>query len=102
MLVGTQAEILKDIGERMRVRRLSLNLTQAEAAERSGISVATLKNFERGRGLSLWGFVSLCRTYGHDNWVYELAPESVTDYADRIRPGGRRQRATKRKEDEHV
>lgn len=102
MIAGTKDDILKDMGERMRLRRLRLNLSRAVAAERSGLSEGTLKNFEKGQGISLWGFVSLCRTYGHDRWIYELEPENVADYADRIRPLKRRQRATKRKESGHV
>ena len=102
MILGNKSEVLKDIGERMQMRRLSLNLSRAEAAERSGICEATLKNFEGGSGISLWGFVSLCRTYGHDAWLYELEPESVADYASRIRPMKKRQRAAKRRETGHV
>ena len=102
MVFGNKQEILKDVGERMRKRRLWLNLSRAEAAERSGICESTLKNFERGDGISLWGFISLCRTYGHDAWLYGLEPESVADYADRIRPVKKRQRAAKRKEVVHV
>ena len=77
-------------------------MTQAEAAERSGTSETTLRNFEGGGGISLWGFVALCRTYGHDRWVYELSPETIDDYANRIRPEKGRQRAAKRKEVPHV
>ena len=102
MVVGEKTEVLKEIGESLRERRLRLNLSQAMAAERSGISENTLRNFERGDGISLWGFVSLCRTYGHDAWLYDLEPESVADYADRIRPVKKRLRATKRKETVHV
>ena len=98
MILGTKSEVLRDVGERMRTRRLRLNLSRAEAAERSGISEGTLKNFESGKGISLWGFVSLCRTYGHDAWLYELEPESIADYANRIRPVKKRLRAAKRKE----
>lgn len=102
MLIGRKSEILKDIGESMRARRLDLNLSQAVAAERSGLSEVTVRNFERGAGISLWGFVALCRTYGHDSWVYELAPERVSDYAKRIRPVNVRERAAKRKEVSNV
>lgn len=103
MVIGTKEEILHEIGESLRQRRLRLNLSQDEAAARSGLSVATLRNFEKGDGLSLWGFVSLCRTYGHDSWVYELAPESISDYANRIRPVKIRKRAGKtRKENPRV
>jgi len=98
MIVGGKAEILRQIGNDMRLRRLRINFSQAVAAERSGISETTLRNFERGEGISLWGFVSLCRTYGNDGWVYELHPEDISDYARRIRPGKVRLRAAKRKE----
>ena len=101
MIVGSKVEILKDIGESLRTRRLRLNLSQQEAAQRSGIGVATLRNFERGRGIALWGFVSLCRTYGHDRWISELMPESVADYASRIRPVKVRLRAGKTHKEMH-
>ena len=102
MVFGNKLEVLKEIGESLRARRLRLNMSQAVAAERSGISETTLRNFEGGAGISLWGFVALCRTYGHDGWVYELSPETIDDYANRIRPGKSRQRAAKRKEVPHV
>lgn len=102
MILGNKSDILKDVGTQMRVRRLRLNLSRVEAAERSGISESTLKNFESGRGISLWGFISLCRTYGHDAWIYGLEPESIADYADRIRPIKKRLRAAKRKGGGHV
>ena len=102
MVVGNKSEILGDVGTRMRTRRLGLNLSQADAAARSGVSVGTLKSFEAGHGISLWGFISLCRVYGHDQWIYELEPETVDDYAARIRPMKVRIRATKRKGTGHV
>lgn len=102
MVVGCKAEVLAEIGNDLRSRRLRMNLSQAAAAARSGISETTLRNFERGEGISLWGFVSLCRTYGHDGWVYELKPEDILDYTDRIRPEKKRQRATKRKKVQDV
>ncbi len=80
MLRGGKAEILKLIGDGLRARRLFLNLTREVAAERSGISASTVKNIESGRGGSIWALVSLCRTYGHSNWVYELAPEEHIDH----------------------
>ena len=97
MVIGNKSEILQDIGDALRIRRLRLNISQSEAAERSGICVATIRNFEKGRGISLWGFVSLCRTYGHDNWVDGLMPQSISDYANRIKPVKSRERAARRK-----
>ena len=54
-------EILKQIGDGLRMRRLFLNMTREVAAERSGISASTVKNIENGHGGSIWALVSLCR-----------------------------------------
>ena len=80
MLRGSRDEILKQVGDGLRMRRLFLNMTREVAAERSGISSSTVKNIENGNGGSIWALVSLCRTYGHANWVYELAPEEHIDH----------------------
>jgi transcriptional regulator with XRE-family HTH domain len=37
------------LGDRLRKRRAELNLTQAEAAERLGVSQGNLCNWEKGR-----------------------------------------------------
>jgi len=102
MLKGTRKELLHQIGESIRARRLSVNLSQAEAAERSGISMSTLKNLESGKGASVWALVSLCRTYGHDRWIYELAPDESLSYRLKEMEGRPRQRAAKRKAVRHV
>jgi len=102
MLKGTKKELLHQIGESIRARRLSVNLSQAEAAVRSGISLSTLKNLEGGKGASVWVLVSLCRTYGHDRWIYELAPDESLIHRFEKPEGRPRQRATKRKAVCHV
>ena len=95
MVYSTSAEMLQTLGTNLKEVRLRMNISQQVAAERSGISVQTLKNLENGKVVSLWAFVSLCRTYGHDDWVYELEPEQVSDYAARIAAvKKKRQRAT--------
>ena len=42
------AKQIKDLGDRLRVRRLDLGLTQAEVAVSIGVSVDTVTNWERG------------------------------------------------------
>ena len=97
MLYGSKKEILIDIGERMRARRLMLNMSQQVAAERSGISVVTLQNLEKGKGSSLWALVSLCRTYDHTNWILELSPEERIEQRIVENTGVRRVRASKKR-----
>ena len=103
MLRGTKKEILQKMGESLRARRLFLNLTREVAAAQSGISVSTVKNIESGRGGSMWALVSLCRTYGHTNWVHELAPEEQIDHQIALITHTERKRASRvKKEESHV
>jgi transcriptional regulator with XRE-family HTH domain len=46
-------EMAKDLAARARARRLELNLSQAALAKRSGVSLGTLKRFERMAEISL-------------------------------------------------
>ena len=100
MLFGGKKEILKKIGESLRARRLYLNLTRDVAAQRSGISASTVKNIESGHGGSMWALVSLCRTYGHTNWIYELAPEEHIDHQIALITRTERKRASREKKKE--
>jgi len=47
------AIIARGIAERMRERRLEMNLTQKDLANKSGVSLGSLKRFERDHEVSL-------------------------------------------------
>ncbi len=51
--VFNPAIIARGIAERMRERRLEMNLTQQDLANRSGVSLGSLKRFERNHEVSL-------------------------------------------------
>ncbi len=52
----------KAMGQRIRIRRVALHMTQEELATRTGISAPFLGHIERGsRVASLETFVQLCR-----------------------------------------
>lgn len=76
MVQGTREELLKKIGESMRACRLEANITQKVLAERSGISLSSVRHLEDGEGASLKTFVMVCRTLGKDRWIPELAPKN--------------------------
>lgn len=46
-------EIAKDISKRARQKRIHLNITQRELAERSGVSFGSVKRFEQKGEISL-------------------------------------------------
>ena len=60
----TNNEILKVFGERIRKARIRQNLTQKEIAERSGMSVLTIKNVESGKKMQFASLISIIRVLG--------------------------------------
>lgn len=46
IILDSPAEIAQSIGRRAKARRINLGLRQDQAAQKSGMSVATLKRFE--------------------------------------------------------
>ena len=81
-------EIISELGRRFKEYRLSSMLTQKEAAERAGVSLITLRQFENGRSynINMGNFLALLRVVGCLEQVDELLPEMpVSAYAmDRL------------------
>ncbi|MES2830620.1 MAG: helix-turn-helix domain-containing protein [Pseudomonadota bacterium] len=68
---STHQEISLEIGHRIRVRRIALNLTQPDVAERAGVAKGTVSNIETKGQSSL---ESLIRVLQALNLVQELQP----------------------------
>ena len=81
-------EIISELGRRFKEYRLSAMLTQKEAAERAGVSLITLRQFENGRSynINMGNFLALLRVVGCLEQVDGLLPEMpVSAYAmDRL------------------
>lgn len=60
----TPAEIQHRLAERLRARRLRLGWMQATLAERSGVSLATVRRFERDGQITLANFLRLVHALG--------------------------------------
>lgn len=52
-------DIARSLAERIRARRLAVDLTQAGLAARSGVTLASLKRFERTGAVSLESLIRL-------------------------------------------
>jgi transcriptional regulator with XRE-family HTH domain len=63
-ITASDAEILKDVGQRLAALRSARGLTQTEAAERAGLSRNTLYRAEQGDNPTLQTVIRLLRTYG--------------------------------------
>ncbi len=70
----TLEEQLSELGRQIRVLRIRRNIDQRLLAQRAGISVSALKNFEAGHGATLRTFVKTLRALGRADWLDTLAP----------------------------
>ena len=72
----TEKEILSEIRESLRARRVALGLTQVEAAAKAGLSQRTLQNFETSGTLSFGNLIKLL-------FVYRMERRIADSFADR-------------------
>ena len=70
-------EIISKLGRRFKEYRLSNMLTQKEAAEKAGVSLITLRQFENGKSynINMGNFLALLRIVDCLDQVNELLPE---------------------------
>ncbi|SFR34062.1 Helix-turn-helix [Robiginitalea myxolifaciens] len=71
----SDAQILKELTSRLRQRRLNLNMTQEQVAERSGLHIQTIKNLESGRNASLQTVIQILRVYGDLEGLDQFLPD---------------------------
>lgn len=71
-LEPTPLEVSKGLAERHRILRKQLKMSQEEMAERSGVSLGTLKRFENTGKISLESLLKLMRLLGRLNEVDNL------------------------------
>lgn len=71
-LEPTPLEVSKALAERHRILRKQLKMSQEEMAERSGVSLGTLKRFENTGKISLESLLKLMHLLGRLNEVDNL------------------------------
>ena len=70
-------ELLGRIRSACRQKRLHLNMTQSEMAGRAGLSLAMIKNFERGHGVNILSLIKIFRALGELQRIESMVPEIV-------------------------
>lgn len=93
VIIRTPPEIAGSVAQRVRELRLRRGWTQAEIAERAGISRLTYRAFERTGKISLERLLSIAIALGRaGEWddVFALHPEGTLDDLDVARPGRKR------------
>lgn len=89
--LASTAEVLGELGQRLRTRRLAANLPQEELARRAGVSVGTVKTLESTGAVTLESLVRVTRTLGlvTELDVFRARPATIAELAEEPR----RQRA---------
>lgn len=72
----SNSEIISELGGRFREYRLFSNLTQKEVAEKSGVSIFTISQFENGeaRNIGFGTILALLRSIGFLQEVEKVLP----------------------------
>jgi len=73
----SSTELVGLLGERFRAYRMRLQLTQEEVAQRTGLSISSIRRFESGRAgnLSMSSFFALLKSLGRLPQIEHLLPE---------------------------
>lgn len=73
----TDTAIVADMGRRIKTTRVKKKFTQADVAERSGLSVFTISQIENGKNVSLITLISVMRVLKLLENLENLVPEPV-------------------------
>ncbi len=73
----SNSEIVRELGRRYKDYRLASRMTQEEAAEKAGVGLITLRNFENGKAynITMTNFLALLRTVGQLEQISDVLPE---------------------------
>ena len=94
----TDDAILVELGERIKHRRLDLQLTQADLAEQAGVSKRTVERIEAGASAQLSSVIRIFRVLDLLSGLDRMLPEVVPSPMDLLkRKGNVRQRVSTRR-----
>ncbi len=71
----TNPEIEKELGERLKRRRLDLNFSQEEIAERTGLARRTITAIENGEGSTMSTLIALLRALNSLDCIEQILPD---------------------------
>jgi transcriptional regulator with XRE-family HTH domain len=67
--------VIQLMGERLKAYRIDYQMTQKELADRSGVSVRSIQNFEHGEDIQLSSLIKITKTLGLDGNLSMLVPD---------------------------
>ena len=95
MITGFESneQILCELGERIRDTRIRHPMTQKELADRSGLSLKTVSNIEKGKDTNLGSLIAVLRTLGLLANIDMMLPEQEMRPSDYLKEEKKRLRA---------
>lgn len=76
--LATPKEIETELAERIRLARIARRLTQAELAERVGVSLGTIRNLERSRGCAFSTIIKVAQALHLEQGLEDLFKMGVS------------------------
>ena len=97
----SEEAILGELGKRIARRRIDLSFTQAELAERSGVSKRTVERIEAGASAQISNLIRIFRVLDLMPGLERLIPEAEAGPMELLKQKGKvRRRASSRKRPE--
>jgi len=85
--IATSEQINMALCKQLENIRLARNLTQAQLAKESGVSIGTIRRLEVGEGVSLNTFIRVLIALGLEQNLKILLPDTSIRPIERVRPG---------------
>ncbi len=96
-ILKTPQEVRRDIAARAQTRRLALNISQAELAARSGVSLGSVKRFETTGEISLSSLLSIAMVLNDLEAFTELFSPPRREYLFTMEEPAPRKRARRKR-----
>jgi transcriptional regulator with XRE-family HTH domain len=74
----TDSEIIANLGQRIKTRRLTMNCTQAQLARETGLSTLTIQKIEDGQNSQLESFIRILRFFSDLDKLDSLLNQSLS------------------------
>ncbi|WP_417271115.1 helix-turn-helix domain-containing protein [Celeribacter sp.] len=99
LTIATAADVQDAIREAVRLRRMAFDLTQAELAQKSGVSLGSLKRFERTGEISFASLLAIAEALDALDAFANLFPMPEATSLDELeeKPMQRKRASSKRK-----
>jgi len=90
--LNPDSTILEELGSRLARIRIQNNLTQADLAEKAGISKPTLERIEAGRDAQVSSLIRILRALDMLDMLNETIPEAKASPMERLKTGGKKRK----------